>query len=362
MDVTFPVLDVRKLIMLEAVAAEGSIAAAARRLQYTRSAVSQQVSALEAEAGTALIDRTGNRVTLTPAGRALVEHAERILVELRSAEATLAGAGTRITGLLRVGIPFREGPHIMSRALTEIRRRFPDMEIRLAAVSDEEGPDAVHRDQLDMAIVSRYGNARDAGTPGLREWTLGHDPLRLVVPPGHPLAGVTSCAMNELAGEAWVMCPGTSLGRLVRSLCIAAGFQPRVGATVHDIGTAISLVGIGWGITIAPELTPAGTPAKVTRLPIAGVDTNRYSVLIVRDGEHLSPRIAAAISAVRSVSAELRSTAPSALSPREDAYRSRPSDSGRTRHMTATHPAIARSSWFPWRYPQAHGHQAREVI
>lgn len=306
MDVTFHVLDVRKLIMLEAVMAEGSIAAAARRLQYTRSAVSQQISALETEAGTALIDRTGNHVTLTPAGRALVEHAERILVELRSAEAALAGARTRITGLLRVGIPFREGPHIMSRALTEVRRRFPDMEIRLAAISDEEGPDAVNRDRLDMAIVSRYGNAREAARAGLREWTLGHDPLRLCVPPDHPLAGASGCAMTELAGEAWVMCPSTSLGRLVRSMCIAAGFQPRVGATVHDVGTAISLVGIGWGITIAPELTPAGTPAPVVRLPIEGIDTIRYSVLIVRDGEHLSPRMAAAISAVRSVSAELR--------------------------------------------------------
>src|SRR3984957_2924915 len=303
------VLDVRKLIMLQAVMAEGSIAAAARRLQYTRSAVSQQISALEAEAGAALIDRAGNHITLTPAGRALVEHAERILVELRSAEATLAGAGSPISGLLRVGIPFREGPHIMSRALTEVRRRFPDMEIRLAAVSDEEGPDAVHRDQLDMAIVSLYGNAREAARAGLREWTLGHDPLRLCVPPDHPLAGARGCAMSQLADEAWVMCPATSLGRLVRSLCIAAGFQPRVGATVHDVGTAIGLVGIGWGITIAPELTPAGSPVKVARLPVTGVDTIRYSVLIVRDGEHLSPRMAAAISAVRSVSGELRSSA-----------------------------------------------------
>src|ERR1700733_1289383 len=142
MDVTFHVLDVRKLIMLQAVMAEGSIAAAARRLQYTRSAVSQQISALEAEAGAALIDRAGNHITLTPAGRALVEHAERILVELRSAEATLAGAGSPISGLLRVGIPFREGPHIMSRALGEVRGRFPDMESRLGAISDREGRDA----------------------------------------------------------------------------------------------------------------------------------------------------------------------------------------------------------------------------
>jgi DNA-binding transcriptional LysR family regulator len=300
------VLDVRKLIMLEAVQAEGSIAAAARRLQYTRSAVSQQITALEAEAGTALVDRTGNRIALTPAGRALVEHAERILVELRSAEATLAGAGSPIGGMLRVGIPFREGPHIMSRALGEVRGRFPDMEIRLAATSDEEGPDAVRRDQLDLAIVSRYGNAREAARPGLREWVLGHDPLRLCVPPDHPLAGAADCAMSQLAGEPWVMCPDTSLGRLVRSICVAAGFQPRVAATVQDVGTAISLVGIGWGVTIAPELTPSGTDGPVARLPIAGVDTIRYTVLIARDGEHLSPRLAAAISAVRAVSADLR--------------------------------------------------------
>jgi hypothetical protein len=53
-------------------------------------------------------------------------------------------------------------------------------------------------------------------------------------------------------------------------------------------------------------MTPAGTAVPVVRLPIAGVDTIRHSVLIVRDGEHLSPRMAAAIAAVRSVSAELR--------------------------------------------------------
>jgi DNA-binding transcriptional LysR family regulator len=112
--------------------------------------------------------------------------------------------------------------------------------------------------------------------------------------------------MSRLADEAWVMCPATSLGRLVRSMCIAAGFQPRVGATVNDVGTAIGLVGIGWGITIAPELTPAGTPTTVVRRPIDGIDTNRYIILIVRDGEHQSPRMAAAVSAVCSVSAELR--------------------------------------------------------
>lgn len=293
-------LDVRRLIMFRAVAAEGSIAAAARRLQYTRSAVSQQLSALEAEAGTALVERAGNRITLTPAGRTLVEHAERIVVELRAAEAALGGA-TPISGLLRVGIPFREGPATMSRGLTEVRRRFPDMEIRLAAVTDESGADAVRRDDLDIVIISRYGNARGPAGQGLREYVLGQDPLMLCVHPDHPLAGSGACTMARLHDESWVLSPGTTLGRLVTSMCVTAGFQPKVVATVNDVGTAIGLVGIGWGITIAPELTPSpATP--VSRLRITGVDAVRHNVLIVRDGEHLSPRLAVAISAVRAVS------------------------------------------------------------
>jgi DNA-binding transcriptional LysR family regulator len=292
-------------MMLRAVAAEGSIAAAGRALQYTRSAVSQQLTALEAEAGTALVDRAGNRVTLTPMGRVLVDHAERILIEMRAAEATLTGADAAVRGLLRVGIPFGEGPRIMSRALTDVRRRFPEMEVRLASTTDEAGPDAVRRDQLDMVIVSRYGDSRGSAAPGLREWVLGHDPLRLCVPVGHPLADRVSCGVAQLRDDAWILVPDSSLGRLVASMCTIAGFQPRVAATVKDVGTALGLVGMGWGVTVAPELTPGTPEREMTRLRITGLDTVRHNVLVVRDGEHLSPHMAAVISAVRAVGADL---------------------------------------------------------
>lgn len=295
-------LDVRKLIMLRAVAAEGSIAAAARELRYTRSAVSQQLSALESEVGTSLVARRGNRVSLTPAGRALVEHTERILVELRAAEATLTRDDLTVRGPLRAGVPFREGPPTMSHALMEVRRQFPKIQIRLIATTDETGPDAVLRGHLDMAIVSRIGAPQPRPVPGLREWHLGHDALRLCVPDGHRLAQADQCTMADLRDEAWIVCPASTIGRLTMALCVSAGFEPELAATVNDIGTAISLVGIGWGITIAPELTPAGS--NVARIPVAGVDTLRHSVLIVRDGDHLSPSIAAAITAVRGVSAQ----------------------------------------------------------
>ena len=297
-------LELRKLIMLRAVAAEGSIAAAARALQYTRSAVSQQLSSLEHETGTSLVGRHGNRVSLTAAGRALVEHTERILAELRAAEATLARDNLSVGGLLRVGVPFREGPPTMSHALIEVRRQFPGLQIRLVATTDEKGADAVRRGQIDMAIVSRIGEPPPRPAPGLREWQLGHDPLRLCVPDGHRLAGAGQCALADLRDEAWIVCPASTIGRLTMALCVSAGFEPELAATVNDIGTAIGLVGIGWGITIAPQLTPAGAGAPVARIPITGVETLRHSVLIVRDGEHLSPPIASAITAVRGVSAQ----------------------------------------------------------
>src|SRR6516164_5241673 len=271
-------LELRKLIMLRAVAAEGSIAAAARALQYTRSAVSQQLSSLEHETGTSLVGRHGNRVSLTPAGRALVEHTERILAELRAAEATLARDNLSVGGLLRVGVPFREGPPTMSHALIEVRRQFPGLQIRLVATTDEKGADAVRRGQIDMAIVSRIGEPPPRPAPGLREWQLGHDPLRLCVPDGHRLAGAGQCALADLRDEAWIVCPASTIGRLTMALCVSAGFEPELAATVNDIGTAISLVAIGWGVTIAPEMTPAG--GNVTRIRLAGVEAVRHSVLI----------------------------------------------------------------------------------
>lgn len=69
-------------------------------------------------------------------------------------------------------------------------------------------------------------------------------------------------------------------------------------ATVGDLATALGLVGIGWGVTIAPELTPTGSDHAVRRVALVGVGTVRHRILVVRDGEHLVPRLSAVISAV----------------------------------------------------------------
>ena len=297
-------LDIRKLLMLRAIDSEGSIAAAARSLKYTRSAVSQQISALERETRARLVERTAGRVTLTAVGQQLVEHTERILVELRAAEAVLDSDPQAVGGLLRVGVPFGEGPRIMSRALTRVRRRFPSLEIRLEATTDESGADEVRRGALDMVILSRFGAPQPPSVLGLREWILGSDPLRLCVRPDHRLAEAKEVEMADLQDEPWILCATGTLGKLTESLCVTAGFEPLPAASVNDVGTAVGLAAIGWGITIAPELTPSSTARPVARVPLAGVNTHRHSALVVRDGDHLSPRISVAVDAVREISAQ----------------------------------------------------------
>ena len=91
-------LDLHRLRLLQEFAARGSIARTAAVLGYTPSAVSQQLAALEREAGTALLDRSARRAELTDAGRRLAGHAERILAMVEEAETDLSAEADEPAG------------------------------------------------------------------------------------------------------------------------------------------------------------------------------------------------------------------------------------------------------------------------
>jgi len=294
-------LDVRKLAALRAVATEGSIAAAARSLRCTRSAVSQQLTALESEAGVQLIDRTGNRVRLTRLGETLVEHTERILAELRAAEALLNGSSSDVTGTLRVGVPFREGSAVMSRVLAVAQKRHPELRIQLFSTTNQTAENDVRRERFDVAVLSRFGPPWQEIAGDLREWELGTDPLRACVPTGHRLAGEGSCTLADLRAEPWILSHTTALGRLTATLCAAAGFEPTVGVEVDDLSIAVGLAARGWGVTIAAELAPAIPESAIVRLRLRDVPAVRKLVLVARTGEYTAPRIAVVIDAIHEV-------------------------------------------------------------
>jgi DNA-binding transcriptional LysR family regulator len=294
------VLDIRKLVLLREVEASGSIAAAAEALNYTRSAVSQQLSALEAETGVALVDRGSRRACLTVAGRTLVEHTERILERVEAAEAVLLAVTGGVSGELRVGVPFHEGPALLVPVLTRLQTEHPDLRITLHGVAASEGREAVRLGRLDVVMAARYDQVPQDPVPGLHEEALTDDRVRIAVAPDDVTAGGGGpVGLGEFAHRPWILDPDSGLGRLALHACAAAGFAPDVVADTGDMHAALGLVSLGWGVALVPDLVPARPGYPVRRITLAEPELIRRLSLVVRRGALERPAVAAVLAAVR---------------------------------------------------------------
>ncbi|WP_459751046.1 LysR family transcriptional regulator [Streptomyces sennicomposti] len=299
-------LDVRKLVLLREVEARGSIAAAAEALNYTRSAVSQQLSALEAETGTELVDRGSRRACLTVAGRLLAGHTERVLADLEAAEAELQAIGGRVSGELRVGVPFHEGPALMVPVLTRVRREHPDLRITLQGLPSGRARTAVRLGQVDLVLAVRYDQVPEPSVPGLHEEPLAVDRVRLVtavgdgrdeIPDGEP--GARPPALADFADRPWILADGSGLRDVVLHACAAAGFVPDVVARTGDAQAVLGLVSCGWGVSLMPDLVPERAGYPVRRIALDGLRLRRHLSLVVRRGTLKRPAVAAVMAAVR---------------------------------------------------------------
>src|SRR5277367_3712085 len=125
-------LNVGRLRVLKEVAYRGSFSGAAQALSYTQSAISQQIAALEAETGMALLERHPRGVSLTAAGQTLVGHAEGILARLEAAEASLSAIAGLRGGRLRLASFSTAGATLMPLAIANFRSAYPDVELSLA--------------------------------------------------------------------------------------------------------------------------------------------------------------------------------------------------------------------------------------
>jgi DNA-binding transcriptional LysR family regulator len=307
-------LDVRKLVLLREVHARGSIAAAAEALNYTRSAVSQQLTALEAETGAELLDRGKRRARLTVAGRLLVEHAERILAGLETAESELRAMTGRVSGELQVGVPFHEGPALLVPALTRVRRAHPDLRITVQGLPVWRTREAVRLGQVDLALAVRYDQVPEPPVGGLHEEPLAGDRVRLVVgPEPEPSRGARPRplprTLDGYAGRPWILTADSGLGALVLHSCAAAGFTPDVVARTGDTQAVLGLVSLGWGVSLMPDLVPDRPGYPVRRIAPDGLELVRHLSLVARSGALERPAVAAVVAEVRDAVAGLSEAA-----------------------------------------------------
>jgi len=248
-------LDVRRMRVLREVAAQGSFSAAADALAYTQSAVSQQIAALEREAGIRLVDRNARGVRLTDAGRALVEHADAILARLADAEAELEAIAGLRGGRVRLASFPSAGATIMPEAIARFRERHPGVELTLEPAEPEPSLTKLRTGEVDVALDITAGY-RASADDAIERVHLLDDPMYVALPKGHPLARKRNLKLAELAEESWILgstgsCPDTSI--FLRS-CQLAGFEPRVAFNSDDYFAIQGFVAAGMGASLIPDL------------------------------------------------------------------------------------------------------------
>ncbi|HEV2075869.1 MAG TPA: LysR family transcriptional regulator [Thermoleophilaceae bacterium] len=263
-------LDVRRLRVLREVERQGSFSGAADALSFTQSAVSQQVAALEREAGASLVERGPRGVRVTEAGRALVAHADAILARLDDAEQELAAiAGLRGGRLRLVSFP-SAGAALVPDAIAVFNRRYPDVELSLAEAEPYDSLPVLKAGGFDLAVVFDYtpfGEDRDAEIERVH---LLDDVMHAALPREHPLAGRPRVRLADLAGDSWINGVRTC-GEFMTQVCVAAGFEPQVTLESNDYATMQGLVAAGVGVTLIPDLVLAtGVNPGVAVVPFAG--------------------------------------------------------------------------------------------
>jgi DNA-binding transcriptional LysR family regulator len=227
-------LDLHRLRLLKEFAARGSIAGTAASLGYTSSAVSQQLAALEREAGAALLDRTARRAELTDAGRRLAVRAERILAMVEEAEADLSARAQEPSGRVVVSA-FPSAAVAFAPVLARSLRAHPDLTLLLRQAAGEVGLRQVRSGEVDVAIVDDWSGRHAATSDGILSlYHLVSDPLVLVVPRSHPSArGAGPVGLKELRDEAWMAAPEGEPSRhaVDRLLAAVGGHRPFRGSS-----------------------------------------------------------------------------------------------------------------------------------
>jgi DNA-binding transcriptional LysR family regulator len=284
-------IDVRRLRLLLELTRRGTITAVADALGYTPSAVSQQLAALEREAGVPLLEHAGRRVTLTPAGTVLARYAESVFAVLAEASAALAATRDSLTGPLRIGAFPSAARVILPPALVALGRDHPALELMITELDPVAVPDALRTGALDVALTFTYDYVPTEPDSALETEPLLDEAIYLAT------ADPRRTGIEDWRDAPWIAgSPDTLCHTLVLRACQASGFIPRIRHHADDFATVLALVAAGQGVSLIPQLGAIDVPPGVALTPLVA---RRRSSIAYRKGTSRHPAVAAFTKAIR---------------------------------------------------------------
>lgn len=241
-------MELRHLHYFVAVAEELHFGRAAARLHMAQPPLSRQIQVLERELGVALFVRRNRRVELTTAGQVFIEGARRTLetadVAVRDAQRAARGE----IGRLALGFVGSATYSVLSSLLRAFRMRYPAVELSLHAMTTQEQVTAFQQRSIHIGILRP-----PVGERMLALRTVVREPLVAVLPASHPLAQSERVPLAALADESLILYPradGPGIHDAIVSLCLQAGFTPRIVQEAAEMTTIAGLVAGGIGIAL----------------------------------------------------------------------------------------------------------------
>jgi DNA-binding transcriptional LysR family regulator len=298
-------LHLGRLRLLRELSSRGTIAAVADALQFTPSAVSQQLAMLEREAGVPLLARAGRGVRLTDAALVLVGHAEALLDRAAEAEADLAAAAGTVAGRGRIAGFKSVLLQLVLPAIERLGHDAPRLRCELVEAEPEPALPALALGDLDLVVGDEWQHQPLRMPAGVDRHDLFSDPVHVLLPARHPAARHDVVPLAELAGEAWATGDaGMGWDEMTERTCRErGGFAPDVRHRTNDASIAAALVARGLAVTLLPALPlPPRMPGVAVR-EIAGGPVTRAIFAATRAADAARPSTAALLGAIREVAA-----------------------------------------------------------
>ncbi len=268
-------LDIKRLRLLRELHLRGTLADVAAALQYSPSAISQQLALLEKEAGVPLLRKVGRRVQLTPQAEIMVAHTTQILETLERAEADLSASLSTVTGTVRLAVFQSAALALLPDMLTAMAQAHP--EVRIEVVQRE--PEAALYDtwarDFDLVVAEQYPGHAAPLHAELDRTTLTTDAIRLAVPAEGVVGGMARVFPKPITGITdtailpWVMEPlGAASRHWAEQTCRLAGFEPDVRFETADLQAQVRLIESGNAVGLMPDLMWTGGAPKLTLLEL----------------------------------------------------------------------------------------------